>query len=213
MYVPFETLTPSERYFAMVQSIVPRPIAWVLTKNGDEGAENNGLNLAPFSFFTGICSDPPLVLFSIGKKPSGDERGAEKDTRKNIRKHKEFVLHIASTDMLQPLNLSAATLNYGDSEIEQQHLETVPFEGFSLPRLKDCKIAMGCSLYRMDEIGNVPQAVIYGEIKTMYINDDVLDVSNPNRLVIDPKKLDPLSRLGSGHYAELGDLLSAIRPE
>ena len=213
MYIHFDTLTPSERYFAMVQSIVPRPIAWVLTKNSDEIVDNNDLNLAPFSFFTGVCSDPPLVLFSVGKKPSGDEQGYEKDTRKNIREHNEFVLHIASTDMLQPVNLSAATLNYGDSEIEQQQLETVAFEGFSLPRLKECRIAMGCSLYRIDEVGNVPQAVIYGEIKTMYVDDDVLDTSNPNRLIIDPKKLDPLSRLGGGHYAGLGDLLSAVRPD
>ena len=208
MYIQFDQLTPAERYFAMVQSIIPRPIAWVLTDNGDAS-----FNLAPFSFFTAICNDPPLIMFSIGKKTVGDEQGHEKDTRKNIRERKEFVLHIAGSDLLEPLNSSAATLNHGNSEVTMQNLETVPFDGFSLPRLKRCQIALACTLYRVDEIGNVPHAVIYGEIKSMYVNDSILDLSNPDRLVIDPKKLDPLGRLGGSFYSVLGEVLGAPRPE
>ena len=76
----------------MVQTIIPRPIAWVLTRNdskkrckqdpvevknnevlevSNERIDQDDFNLAPYSFFTGICSDPPLVMISAGKKPSG----------------------------------------------------------------------------------------------------------------------------------------------
>lgn len=208
IYINFDTMTPAERYYAMVQSIVPRPIAWVLTDNG-----NASLNLAPYSFFTGICSDPPLILFSVGKKPIGDEKGVKKDTAINIQERKSFVLHIANRDLLGPLNASAATLNHGDSELEAEGLETVVFDGFSLPRLKACPIAMACTLYRIDEIGNAPQTLVYGEIKSMYLNDNIMDMATKDRLVVQPNKLDPLSRLGGNYYSVLGELLTANRPD
>ena len=199
----------------MTQSIIPRPIAWVLSDNGvDENTDSDSqaYNLAPFSFFTGVCSDPPLLMLSIGKKPSGDEAGQPKDTRKNIERRKQFVVHIAGTDHLNALNQSAATLAHGVSEVSQCALTTVPFEGFSLPRLEGCAIALGCSLYRIDKIGAAEQAVIYGKIEVMYVEDTALQ-AHESRLVIDPKALDPLSRLGGNHYCALGETLSAKRPQ
>lgn len=207
MYIDFSDISPSERYFAMVQSIIPRPIAWVLSDIG-----NGDFNLAPYSFFSGICSDPPLLMISAGKKPEGKEKGQEKDTRLNIRERKHFVVHIASADSLDVLNKSAATLEQCRSEIELLGLEVEKFEGFSLPRLTTAPLAFGCELYRIDEIGNTPQAVIYGEIKCMYVADSAVE-AHPERLVINPEKLNPLSRLGGSHYAKLGSLLSANRPK
>ena len=210
MIIDFKTLTPSQCYFAMVQSIIPRPIAWVLTANGTDG--EGAFNLAPFSFFTGVCSDPPLLMLSVGKKPSGDEAGQVKDTCLNIRERKQFVVHIAGTDRLEAVNRSAATLNHGASEIQVQGLSTVPFDGFDLPRLGCCSIAIGCSLYRIDEIGNTPQSVIYGQIETMFVDDNIITPSD-ERLIIDGKKLDPLARLGGSFYGGIGDLLLADRPK
>ena len=207
MNIQFSDLNPSQRYFAMVQSIIPRPIAWVLSDMG-----NGEHNLAPFSFFTGICSDPPLIVLSVGKKPSGNEQGQDKDTRRNIKERKHFVVHIASTQSLQAVNESAATLEHTQSEISQLDLKTEAFENFPLPKLVDSPIAIGCDLYRMDEIGNTPQAVIYGEIKTMYIDDAVID-DHSSRLIINAEKLDPLARLGGSFYAGLGSMLTANRPK
>jgi len=68
MQLNFKDLTANQCYGAMVQTIVPRPIAWVLSDNGD-----GSHNVAPFSFFTGICSDPPLLVLSIGKKDASEE--------------------------------------------------------------------------------------------------------------------------------------------
>jgi len=151
-------------------------------------------------------------MLSAGKKPSGDEAGQVKDTRKNIEQQKHFVVHIAATEQIEPLNQSAATLNHGISEVKQAELTTTPFEGFSLPRLESCSIALGCTLYRLDEIGNTPQAVIYGQIEHMYIDDDIV-IPHDTRLVIDAKKLNPLARLGGNDYAGLGELLQAARPK
>lgn len=208
MYLDFKSITPTERYFAMTQSVIPRPIAWILSDNGNES-----YNLAPYSFFTAICSDPPLVLFSAGKKPSGPDQGLPKDSRKNIEERKSFVIHIANTQSLDALNESAATLVHGDSEISRQGLDIEAFDGFELPRLKECDIAMACTLYRIDEVGNTPQSVIYGEVQSLYVNDRVIDTARSDRLIIDPMKVNPLSRLGGNNYAQLGELLSAARPK
>ncbi|HEY7773840.1 MAG TPA: flavin reductase family protein [Marinagarivorans sp.] len=216
MIVDFAKLTPSQRYFAMVQTIIPRPIAWVLSANDtvepDHALLPERFNLAPFSFFTGICSDPPLLMLSVGKKPSGDEAGQVKDTYRNIREQKQFVVHIASCDALMAVNDSAATLNHGDSEVARQGLSLERFGDFSVPRLSGCAVAMGCRLYRVDEIGNAPQAVIYGQIETLFVDDSVI-TPHSERLVVDGKKLDPLARLGGNFYGNLGELLVANRPK
>lgn len=207
MNIDFSSLTGSQAYFAMVQSIIPRPIAWVLSDSGDKR-----LNLAPYSFFTGVCSDPPLLMISAGKKAEGKEAGSPKDTRMNIAERDYFVVHIASAESLDALNASAATLDHQESEIETLGLETSTFDHFPLPRLSDAPIAFGCKRHRIDEIGNTPQAVIYGEILTMYVNDALID-DHDSRLIINPKRLNPLARLGGAHYAQLGELLRASRPK
>jgi len=183
MLIDFTQLSANQRYGAMVQALVPRPIAWVLSDNGDDS-----YNVAPFSFFSGICSDPPLMMLSVGKK----NKDEEKDTRLNIRERKEFVVHIPSTRHLEQVNATSTTLAHGESEVDLADLNLEPIEGFRLPKIVDCDIAMACRLYRIDEIGEVPLAVIYGEIVT--------------------KQLDPLSRLGGSNYGSLGDILSAKRP-
>ena len=208
MEINFSDITPSERYFAMVQSIIPRPIAWVLSDNG-----NQSFNLAPYSFFTGICSDPALVIISAGRKISDELKGELKDTRLNIIERDFFVIHIAGTKHLEVLNQSAQELPHGESEVTRLGLETSRFENFPLPRLSDCDLALGCSLYRMDEVGNQAQAVIYGEIQVMYVSDDIAQVNERDRLVVDAVKLDPLSRLGGGDYSGLGKALRVERPK
>lgn len=195
----FEQLTPMARYQCLAQAIIPRPIAWVLTANGASG----GHNLAPYSFFTAICSDPPLVLISAGKKAAGEEAGEPKDTRRNILEQKDFVIHLPGTDQINAVQDSAATLAHGESELTRLGLETVPFDGFALPRLKACPVALACRLHRLDEVGNAPQAVIYGEVMAMHVDDAILDADQG----IDPLAMDPLARLGGRDYAQLGRLL------
>ena len=66
MILDLSELKPAQVYFQMIQTLVPRPIAWVLSE-----IEQNKYNLAPFSYFNAVCSDPPLIMLSVGKKPDG----------------------------------------------------------------------------------------------------------------------------------------------
>ena len=66
MIVELHSLTPAQVYLHMIQVLVPRPIAWVLSENA-----SGSFNLAPFSYFNAVCSDPPLIMLSVGKKPDG----------------------------------------------------------------------------------------------------------------------------------------------
>jgi flavin reductase (DIM6/NTAB) family NADH-FMN oxidoreductase RutF len=191
-------------YSAMAQTIMPRPIAWVLSENA-----NGSFNLAPFSYFAPICSDPPLVMISISKKPDG----TLKDTRANIKERKDFVLHIPSWKQLEPMNASAATMAAGVSEVEELGLALTDFEGSRLPRIRDSRVAMACSLYEIREIGNGPYAMVLGRIHHIYITDAAIVEQTDEKIRIAPEQLDPIGRLGGPQYAELGRIVTLARPE
>jgi len=203
MLLDFSDLETSERYHLMTQTIIPRPIAWVLT---DSGSEN--YNLAPFSYFTALSTEPALLMISVTKKPNGDV----KDTLSNVLKNKKMVIHIASDEQAELVTKTAATLDHGESELTDTDLTTVAFEGFDLPRLAECNIAYGCELYDIKEIGDAPQTLIFVEVKQLYINDKVLNTDNPDRIKVSADKVKPLARLGGGEYASLKKPFSLKRP-
>jgi len=202
MIIDFHHALPLTRYHLLTQTILPRPIAWVLSEN-----EDHTLNLAPFSFFNAMCSDPPLLAMSIGKKPDG----SDKDTRRNMLSGRDFVVHIASVEHTEALNASAANLDYGESEIEAAQLSVESFPNSSVPRLQGCQVAYHCRLYDHHEIGPNKQAIIYAEVVQLYISDDIAEYKD-DRYTINAEKLKPLSRLGGAEYAELGRLFSINRP-
>ena len=191
-------------YAIMAQTIMPRPIAWILSEN-----ENGSYNLAPFSYFAPVCSRPPLVMVSIGRR----EDGTPKDSRANIEARRDFVIHIPSWDELEPMNESSASLEPGASEVEAQGLELIDFEGFRLPRLASSPVAFGCRLYEIKEIGSGPYAMILGEIERVYLADAAVLDDEGNRIGIDPQRLNPVARLGGIQYAELGRVVSLARPK
>ena len=197
-------LSPNNIYHLMTQSIIPRPIAWVLT----ESSESN-YNLAPFSYFTAVSSAPPLLMFSVGKKPTGEI----KDTTKNVLTNKKMVIHIAHEQQSKAVTESAATLPHGESELSSTGLEIVEFEGFSLPRLKDCHIAFACSLYETQQLGDTPQTLIFAQIEQIYINDEVIELDEKGRVKVLADKVKPLSRLGGAEYGSLGDIIRNVRPK
>ena len=208
MHIDFSTLSATRAYHLMTQTVIPRPIAWVLTENAP-GSDGERYNLAPFSYFNAVASDPPILMISIGKKPDGEQ----KDTLRNILRSKEMVIHIAGADALEALNQSAATLPYGESELALAALQTEPLERFSLPRLSGCKIAFACSLDHTHEIGDAPQTLVFARIQSACIEDDILDIdAQTGRYSIDAARLDPLARLGGNHYALLGKTITLKRP-
>jgi flavin reductase (DIM6/NTAB) family NADH-FMN oxidoreductase RutF len=163
MLIDLDKLSSSQAYFTMTQTVLPRPIAWVLTENRGET-----YNLAPFSFFNAVCSDPPLIMISIGRK----DNGQQKDTLLNLQERPDFVVHIASCNQLAELNQSSAPLPYEESEVIAGDLQTSTVEGYRLPRLTECKIAFMCSIHSIQEIGNNHQSLVLGLISKIFIADE-----------------------------------------
>src|SRR6476660_7939863 len=102
----------------MVGIIVPRPIAFVSTISAD-----GVLNLAPFSFFTGISANPPVICFSPMIRSSD---GQKKDTLRNIEETGEFVVNVVSEDFAQKMNLCAPEYPPEVDEFEASGLTAMP---------------------------------------------------------------------------------------
>lgn len=203
MLIDVQTLSPDRFYHLMVQTLIPRPIAWVLTANPD-----GGLNLAPFSYFTGISSAPPLLVVSVGRKPDG----TRKDTWRNIVERGGFVVHIPRFEDAQAVALSSGTYGVNDSEVELCGLDTQPVDGQFLPRVVGPMAAFFCLRYEIHEIGDPTRAVIYGRITHVHVDDAAVRVAEGGRLRVDAAQIDPLARLGGDAFARLGARLEVPRP-
>lgn len=214
MIINFSDYSATQRYHLMTQTIIPRPIAWALTSNADDASNITGsieqLNLAPFSYFCAVSSEPALLMLSVGKKPNGET----KDTLSNVLKNKKMVIHIANQNQADVVTQTAASLAYGESELlaaDQQSLQTVPFDGFDLPRLADCDIAYGCELFEIKEIGGVPQTLIFVEVKQLYISPKV-STDTEGRIKVHADIVQPLARLGASEYSGITAPFKKARP-
>ncbi len=203
MLIDFSTMKPAEAYFIMTQSVIPRPIAWVLSEN-----DGGDYNLAPFSYFNAVASDPPTIVFSVGMQ----QDGGAKDTTINLGKRPRFTVNIASVEQLPVLNQTSATLPYGESEVDANAVKLAKVEGFDMPRVADSKIALLCERYHVQKVGNRDQMLFFGEIKSVYVADDCVETTDKGRLRILAEQVRPLARLGAGEYAGFGELLFAKRP-
>lgn len=210
MIINFSEHHSTQRYHLMTQTIIPRPIAWALTSSSNSMTTQENLNLAPFSYFTAISSDPALLMISVGKKPNGEQ----KDTLTNILKNKKMVIHIANESQAEAVTQTAASLEHGESELslfDTETLNAVPFEGFELPRLAQCDIAYGCELFEIKEIGDVPQTLIFVEVKQLYVSSNVTTV-NESRIKIHADQAKPLARLGANEYSGITQPFKKARP-
>jgi len=204
MILNFSDFSANQRYHLMTQTIIPRPIAWALTDSN-----NGSFNLAPFSYFTAVSSAPPMLMLSVGKKPNGDS----KDTLVNVIHNKKMVIHIASECHADLVTNTSKTLAHGESELTENNMLTTEFEGFSLPRLAQCDIAYGCELYEIKELGDVPQSLIFVEVKQVYISDTVADIDEKHRITVHADRIKPLARLGGGEYATIEKPFTIVRPK
>lgn len=206
MQISLENLSPTQIYHLMTQTVIPRPIAWVLTENNPE--QKQAYNLAPFSYFTAVSSNPPLLMISAGQKLPG----INKDTVVNSQVGAKAVIHIASQEQYKEVTQSAATFDYGESELSQTDMQTTPMADFDLPRLIDCPIAFACSVFEVQKMGNAPQTLVFYQIEQVYVDDRFVTTDN-NRVTVDALKLQPLNRLGAAQYGTLGEIIEQQRPK
>lgn len=184
-------LSRQDVYKIMSGTVVPRPIAWITTISA-EGV----VNAAPFSSYTIISQDPPLILFQA------DAANGEKDTIANIRATGEFVVNATTAAMLEKMHSSSAPLPRHVSEPEAFGIELAASNVVKVPRVLASPITLECRTYQMFDVGNEPHTVVIGEVIYFQIAESVyLDGK------IDQKELDPIGRIGGPYYARLGELL------
>jgi len=191
-------LSERDTYALLTQTIIPRPIAWVLTDNSLEGDAR--WNLAPFSFFNGIASNPPMVMFSIG---SWDVVGRTKDTLVNLRDSPDFTIGIASQSQKSQVQLSSTELPFGVSEVQEYGISLTEWT-WNTPLIDGCKINFACTLSKEVRIEESSQILIFARISKIWVADEAVSKDAKDRVVIDAKVIDPLIRLGAGKYGKLG---------
>lgn len=202
MILDLSQLSPREAYRWMVNAITPRPIAWVSTISAA-----GKTNLAPFSFFQGVCAKPPTVIFC----GANDRTGRKKDSVINVNEMPEFVVNLVPYALRESMNLTAATLPYGESEFEKFNIPIAPSQKVRPPRVADAPIAFECKLDRVIELGDGPlgSSVVFGTILCMHVSESVLDGDG----AIDPVKLDTIGRMGGDFYTRTTELFSMKRPD
>ena len=179
--------------------VAPRPIAWV-TSLGPGGV----VNLAPFSFFMMVSSDPPTLMISCnGQKPDG----SPKDTRRNVEAAGEFTVHMATADLRAAMNLSSAAYDAEESEAEALGLNLLPGGVIRTPRLEAAPVALECKLWRMIPLIDPREAMILGEVVGVHIADAALTEG-----ILDLARIKPLSRLGYQDYAVVDEVFPMRRP-
>jgi flavin reductase (DIM6/NTAB) family NADH-FMN oxidoreductase RutF len=182
-------------YALMTSAVVPRPIAWVSTLN-----PNGTVNMAPFSYFNLVSSQPPILMISVGER-----EGVPKDTALNILESKEFVVHLVTESTLEAMNLTAKDLSREDSEVALASLTPVVSTHLKTPGIAESPIRLEC-VY--DQHITYPRSqVIFGRIVQMHFDEGVLTDG-----VVDAEKLQPIGRLGKQQYTTLGRILTLKRP-
>jgi flavin reductase (DIM6/NTAB) family NADH-FMN oxidoreductase RutF len=200
MDVELRGLSEADSYALFSQIIIPRPIAWVVSDNGAEHGDERW-NLAPFSYFNGITSDPPMVMFSIGDGMAGKV----KDTHRNLKSYPECVISLACVDQAKDMQNSAEDLSAGESESKKFNIALSDWD-WSVPRVAAAPVSMGCIARQFTRVGNTEQILVFAEITRLWVRDDVGALDAKGHLRIDVKAFDPLARVGKGAYARLADV-------
>lgn len=195
----FATLAAKERYKLLLSTVVPRPIAWIVSLDSA-----GRLNAAPFSFFNAFSTDPPVVGIGIG---SYDD-GRPKDTLCNIRDTGEFVVNLVSLEMARAMNITAIRFEPGVSELSQAELSTQPSMHIKPPRIAGSPVAMECSLMQVVDLGT-DTALVLARVLAMHVREDgILDES---KHYIDTPKLRLIGRMHAGWYTGTSELFQMDR--
>jgi flavin reductase (DIM6/NTAB) family NADH-FMN oxidoreductase RutF len=192
-----------ERYKLLTSTVVPRPIAWVVTKDGE-----GSCNAAPFSFFNVFADDPPVVGFSAG----GRRSGGDKDTIANIRATGQFVVCLVSEETAVAMNVTGAEVAAGVDETKLAGLSTAPSARVAPPRIAESPVAMECETFQAVPIGDY--VLMLGRVLAMHVRDDcVLDAG---RHYVDSARLGLIGRMAAPDwYLRTTDrfAMPRLRPE
>ncbi|SMC08558.1 flavin reductase family protein [Nitratiruptor tergarcus] len=164
MIIDFSPLELKYRYKIMSRSIIPRPIAWIVT-------EGKTLNIAPFSYFMALSSNPPTLIVSIGHKKDG----TQKDTLKNILQTKKCTICSVTPDQITQMHASSESLPEEVSEAEAFGIATKRIVEDFPPIITDSPSAFFCELNQVVDLSGSKTIPLIVEIKKYYIADNYFD--------------------------------------
>ena len=200
----FDTASKDYKASLFNSIVAPRPIGWISTLGADGVA-----NLAPFSYFNGISSSPPMVMFSNN---APDDR-PEKDSITNARASGEFCVNLASYALREQMNISSATVPPGEDEFMLAGLTKASCKLVLCPRVAEAITALECKVMRIVEFppqgpGERMSGVVFGRVVAVHVDDRYLD-SNGR---FDVLKAQPIARLGGMQYLRVTELFELTRP-
>lgn len=194
------TLPIPDRYKLLIGAIVPRPIALVSTIDAE-----GRTNLAPFSFFAGVGSNPLTLLFC----PANNPDGTEKDTLTNAKPAAEggtgeFVVNVVSESFIRRAVAAAEPLPRGTSEFDAVGLTTAPSRAVRAPRVAESLVSFECKTLQV--IRTNPGApsggnIVLGQVVHVRADDSVIN----SRFHVDPAALDAVGRMGGAGYCRTRD--------
>jgi flavin reductase (DIM6/NTAB) family NADH-FMN oxidoreductase RutF len=195
-------LSEREIYNLMMSSILPRPISWISTIDA-----SGQTNLAPFSYFMGVCSVPMTVMFCPKVGPDGRIKN---DTLRNLEQVPEFVVHVVTAQNVEAANLCGKALPYGESEFDLCNATPVSSQRVRPPRVLESPIAFECTVRDIHTISDRPGGgwIVVGNVELIHLDDSMLD---PATFRIDLEKLLPVARLGGPNFLRSTDVFSLER--
>ncbi|MGA8428365.1 MAG: flavin reductase family protein [Candidatus Sulfotelmatobacter sp.] len=207
MIVTPSELPHSELYGLILNSVAPRPIAWVSTIS-----VSGQPNLAPFSFFNAVCVDPPLLAFAPGQRKTKAEsgRGEAKDTLRNIRETKEFVVNIVTYELAEKMNLTSGEYDASVNEFELAKVTPAPSKIVRAPRVAESPVSFECRHYQILDFSTAPtsSSLVIGQIVAIHVNDNHVKDGK-----LDRNSLDLIGRMGGIQYAKTTQRFGMVRPK
>jgi flavin reductase (DIM6/NTAB) family NADH-FMN oxidoreductase RutF len=188
MHFDLKKIDGHQAYSLFIGLVAPRPIALV-TSRDVEGR----LNAAPFSAFNYFSLDPAIVGLGVANRPGNE--ACPKDTARNIRNTREFVINIVTEDIAEAMNICAIDFPPGVNEIEMAGLSTEASSLVSVPRIREAHGALECREFMTMEIGR--SRIILGEVLAAYVEDRFIGPHGD----VDAERLHAIGRMnGLGNY-------------
>lgn len=208
MIVRPSELPHRDLYAIILNAVAPRPIAWVSTVSA------SGLhNLAPFSFFNAVCIDPALLAFAPGLRPSPEpntRQGVAKDTLRNIRETKEFVVNTVTYELAEAMNVTSGEYDPSVNEFELAKLVQEPSTIVRPLRVAASPVSFECRLYQILDFSPAPtgSSLVIGEVVSIH-----LDESHMKDGKLDRDSLDLIGRMGGIQYTRTTQRFEMVRPK
>lgn len=196
MRIDASTLDRQGAHELLKGCVSPRPIAWISTLSAGGVA-----NAAPYSCFTFVSLEPPMVCFAVEPRPDG----TKKDTLRNAEFTGDFVVNLVPEKLAKAMNASAENFPPEVSEIAKAGLTAATSEMVRAPRIAESPVNLECRVERIVEVGR--NSLVIGEVLLVHARDDLYRDGT-----IDVARLQPVARLAGNEYCRLGEVFELDRP-